>query len=280
MKQRTQEFIQEIRQYRGYIIGALVALVIVLVFAAVSDAGHRVMGSLGLTDTGRISIVAPRENVKIHINETYIETSDGTETVQRALPVGTHSVIVSRSGLYPWMKTVTVKQNSTITLRPFLVPHNPRTTLIRPSHNSYRALRAKIQSSQPPSPETPITSVDGSIDLWIQNDAIHASWNNGTTSAPAAFCPGGQCRDSITVTPSKAPIRNLAFYRDTHNVAIMAAEEGVYAIELDPRGNTQNFQPIYEGIAPRFAKISTSTIAVYDNGTMRRVHLMPESTTQ
>lgn len=276
MQEKTKQLIAHLRQHRGYIITAFVILVFLLIFGAVTEAGNRIMSAVGMTDAATIKVVTPAPHTNIYIDQEPRERSErADETVTMAgIRTGKRTVLVAREGHYPWMKTLQVEPDSTYTLHPFIVAHQSPTQQITAGTERYRSLKTSIDNVDVPSRETPITSPSGTIESWVTNDAIYARWVGATSSQPAIFCPGdGECRDTITVTPSKSPIRNLAFYKDRDQVLTLAAQDGVYAIEIDPRGPTQNFQPIYQGISPQFIKTGTSSIVIEDNGTLQQFSL-------
>lgn len=275
MQQKTKDFIENLRAFRGYIITAFVILVLLLIFGVVTNAGNQLMSAVGLGEVGTIEVVVESPNTRIFLDDQQkaVSTKEDEHITLSGLTPGKHTVLASRPGYYPWMKTVTLAADSTQTLYPFLISHSLPAQQIAAGTTRHQEVMITLSNAHLPTRDEPITSPSETIQAWIENDAVYARWIGATSSKPATFCPGGQCQDTITVTPSKAPIENIAFYKTQDRAVVIAAQNGIYALEVDPRGSTQNFQPIYEGDDPQFIKSGTSSIIVEDNGQLQQISL-------
>ena len=133
---------------------------------------------------------------------------------------------------------------------PFFVSRNVGGLLITKSDPEYWSLRNEIQRSNIPTQGFPIER-DG-VSAWVDGTNIGAA--NSQPETPLFFCDTTlECLDEITVLEGDEEIRNLDFYKDRNDVLLMSAQNGVFAIEIDRRGFTQNFQPVYKGTQePRF----------------------------
>lgn len=270
MNQATRQFVDALRARRRYVIGGFIALILLLVFGLVIDMGNRTMDRLGLIETGTLIIEAPRPQLQITVDGTRraVSTEAGETITLRDIPTGNHTVYVSHPRLHPWSKEPKVGADTTTTLRPFLVPKEPISRAIARSSTQGRRLRGAIAAAGTPDRADPIVSADGSVAAWMDDGVITARWLGTATNTPAFFCPGDECRETVTVTPTVSPIRNMSFYKDRNDVVIFAARDGVYALEIDPAARTQNFQPLYTGQEPRFVPAGTSTIGVRDENTL------------
>lgn len=275
MQQHTKQLLEFLRRRRSYIIVAFVLLVFFLVLGIVSDTGQRIFSATGITDSGSITVVPPRADVRIYLDdrlEEQVATADSSVELPH-LPTGEHTLIAAKPNYHPWTKTIEVQADATTILHPFLVPRTPQQTPIPSSHEQYPRLLSLMRSAETPTEESPVRSMDASVEAWVGDGAVHARWV-GSGERPAFFCPFGSdsCMDTITITSSQAPIKDLDFYKHRNDVVILSANEGVYALEITNNA-TQNFQPIYEGANPRFIKTGTSIIAVFDNQALHQISL-------
>ena len=73
------------------------------------------------------------------------------------------------------------------------------------------------------------------------------------------------------VFKTKSLLKNAAFFPGRDDIIIVAIENGVFALEIDGRG-TRNFQPIYKGKSPVFARLGDN-LYILDQGALSEIEL-------
>ncbi|MDO8510263.1 MAG: hypothetical protein Q7S15_01425 [bacterium] len=121
-----------------------------------------------------------------------------------------------------------------------------------------------------PSQTSKKKSADGTISIWAEGESIFAEWNGSDTSMPKIFCIEGACQKLLTVIELKSLVRDLDFFKDRGDVVIFAAENGIFALELD-KTKVQNLHPIYKGNEPIFYKNTDHAIFVKDGEALGRI---------
>lgn len=93
----------------------------------------------------------------------------------------------------------------------------------------------------------------GKVGLWREGNQVFAKWLKSNRSLPYYFCEGNNenCRETVVIFNSNAAVKSLGFYPGRDDVAVIAVENGIFAIEIDQR-KIQNFQPVYKGVDPYF----------------------------
>lgn len=203
----------------------------------------------------------------VYVDEVERTTLQQTRTLTYDLDEGTHSILLAREDYWPWAKEVTITEDEeSFTFSPFFVRQSTG--------------RVLGNSPTPPAPEitlgTPddvrrrtkaVYSDDELVSARTENGTIIATWQGDDENRPAAFCPDGNCKDTIEVYGT-TNVNKVAFWPDRNDVLIFADQEGVYAIELDARG-LQNFQPLYRsGTAPNF-EIQNGVAIIFDGDVVR-----------
>jgi len=121
------------------------------------------------------------------------------------------------------------------------------------------------------------------IKIWWEPDSnkIYAAWLGDETEVPFYLCRpvspslGGQkpCNGPFLIFESLPPIQNIDFFPQRKDVIIIAAGSGIYALEMDKRGQ-QNLQSIYKGKNPTFGIIKdTASVYILDESFLIKVEL-------
>ena len=272
MRQHTRDFLNYLRERRKLVMTTFALLVLILIIGAISDAGGRLLDALGLQESGTLKIETPGRQTTVYLDGDIlgVSSSDELSVAKEYLAVGKYEVLTTRPNFHPWRKSVLIEATSTTTIRPFHLPQDPPTRAVRASSTA-REIRRAIARNTLPRYLEPRISDDTNVAVWVEGGAVHARWLGDETTLPPAFCYHGECRARVTVTPTVEPIRDLAFYKNRHDVLLLAADRGVYGLEIDAGGATQNFQPLYEGTEPRFIKTGTSSIIVRDQSELIRI---------
>jgi hypothetical protein len=78
---------------------------------------------------------------------------------------------------------------------------------------------------------------------------------------------------SMVIINTISNVKNVDFYPGRKDVIIMASQNGVFAIEIDGRGN-RNIQPIYKGKEPTFITYKNmNLIYILDDNNLIKINL-------
>jgi hypothetical protein len=158
---------------------------------------------------------------------------------------GLQQIIVAHDGYWPWSQEVEVKPGETVQINPFLIEQSSQQVIQTTTEIEEELKNARLKDT--PRAENPIISDNDSIRVFVDGDTnIIAQWNQGTSTAPNFFnCYEGTCGVSVF---NKLPVQQIEFYPGRDDVIFFATPTGVFAMEIDPSGETQNFQPIAESV--------------------------------
>lgn len=203
----------------------------------------------------------------VYIDNDLSKQNAGKSVMIGELSTGKHTVLVAAEGFWPWAKTIELSWGDRLTFGVLALPVEP--SIVKdPSLSKLNTAKAgtlRSEMTKVPTKDAPIFSDNKDIALWVEDNNIVASWRNRRSSLPAYFC-NPECKTRMIVFQSDVPIRSLSFYGKRPDVLLFAADNSIFALELDARG-TQNFQPLYAGSAPIFTLSSDSQSAlVYDTG--------------
>ncbi len=149
---------------------------------------------------------------------------DGTLTIKK-IARGEHTLIATKGGYWPWLRTLEVKSGEKIRIAPLLIPQE---------------VIAKVVDSAPALLNFSNTRVQAeSMNIWAEGAGIYMQ----ATSTSA---------EPIAVFTAEYPVRTLAIYPDRTDTLIVAAGDLIFALDIDS-GDTRNFLPMYKGTAPEFA---------------------------
>lgn len=250
-------------------IGLLVFVIssLIILSAQAFGIGFRFDNGLSFVRTGTISVANLNSQSKVFLNSrrtgTFSEAAGGSITIKNVLP-GTHSLLVSKDGYWPWLKEVDVQKKETTTVNPFFILKNSSGVVIHAEDEEYTAIKESIESEVLPRIDSKQNSESGNVAIWLENDTIMAEWLGDEELLPSYFCTHSECVSTKTVLESTDPIRNLTFYKNREDVLIFSSQNGLFAIEIDTR-NIQNFQPIYKGgRSPNYSVYDGQTLAVQD----------------
>lgn len=169
---------------------------------------------------------------------------------------GEHTILVaSGDSHWPWAKRITLLEDEKLSFNVFLLPVKPQVVKddalqTQLSADPERASLLRNSMGITATKEKPILSKDQGVALWIEDQEIRVRWQGDLDATPPSFCNPG-CKRELVILSATVPVRSLAFYGDRNDVILFAANDGIYALEIDSRG-TQNFQPLYLGTEPSF----------------------------
>lgn len=99
--------------------------------------------------------------------------------------------------------------------------------------------------------------------LWYQDRQLWIEW---VSDAPPPYY---LTEKKELIFETKSEIRNASFLPGRNDVAVVAMENGVFAREIDGRG-VRNFQPIYKGKSPNFARLGND-LYILDQGALSKI---------
>src|SRR3989344_3077602 len=245
------------RDKKYWVFAGTGTIILIAVFVGYKM-GYRIEDNFKIGKLGTVSIEIPIINTDIFVDtDQKITTTKDNEVVKISLTPTRHSIIVSRQGYFPWKKDFIVSSGRSVTLFPIFVTQNVSGEIITKNDPEYWKLRNQVSADKPPTKDSPRTSKDGSVTLWLGSNAI-------MVNSPRKD-PGG-----TLVIKSETPIRNIYFYKDRSDAIIFSTSNSVFVIETDKSG-TQNFIPIFRGTDPHFIETDPSFIYVLDGETLIQV---------
>lgn len=213
----------------------------------------------------RLTLLVPQPGSAIIVDERpEAFTRSPGEAVTLRLSPGTHNVLVSANGTWPWAKDIVLHKNEEVTYPVFTFPREPQYEKVTTQDPEYQEALALFSS-----PSTSALSVTENIAVRTSGTKVLAVWR-GEDTPSRAFCEAyEECQDRITVYEGVEEIENAVFLYGREDLVIFDKGTGVYAIELDKSGNVQNFQPIYSGTDPLIrTSIDQSILYILDEGTL------------
>jgi len=249
-------------------VGVIVFIVVIALSFLLKSNGFHIQ-QFKIVRGGNIAITAPQMGVDIFLNQKKISTTKENErelTLVKNLAPGVHSVLIFNEEGWPWKKDITVRSGETLSLNPFIVKKNASGVIVTNRDPEYSSLRFGVRNSPLPTYEKPKTSVDGHINIWAEGNSVFALWTGDIDTLPDFFCDDqNNCDKKVEVLSATDSIRSLDFYKEKNNILLVAFSNGIFAIEIDKRGGTQNFQPLYKGTElPLFEKVDTDTLNILD----------------
>ena len=146
---------------------------------------------------------------------------------------GSHSIILSKEGYWPWVTITDISKKQTLNLYPFFVRQNSSGFMITKEDPEYYDILNRF---------------------WTKT---HIDWEKDEYT-PAI------------IAELESEIRASDFYKNRQDVILIAVENGIYALEINS-SSTPNFQPIYKGTEPTFVKKDNNSIYVKDGEILMEV---------
>lgn len=112
-------------------------------------------------------------------------------------------------------------------------------------------------STEPILPSEPMTNDEAALALYAADDEVSEVLEMAQEVAPEQ-----ECKPSVRLDRKGEKVSSFDFFPGTTDIAIVARESGVYAVEIDDRA-WQNVQPIMEGAKLR-VYVENDRIYIYD----------------
>ncbi len=240
---------------RKLIIASAAGILILLIVLIGYGIGYRITSTMGIGKIGQVTMTLPLPKTSIFIDQDQkIDTTKENEPVDVSLSPGSHQIIISGNGYFPWTKNITVPSGGTVTLSPIFIAQNTSGSIITNKDPEYGKIKSDIAANKLPTLVHPILSSDNTTTLWVENNAILVKTPTATT----------------TVIQPDTEIKNVSFYKNRNDVVMFSTNNTIYAIEVSSNG-TQNFMPIYKGTKPAFIAPDPNYIYVEDATSLMQV---------
>lgn len=266
-----------LRKRRIILVVCILAFLLLIPLILLYTTGFRWDLELGLYKTGGLYISSPLTDSKIFINSNLEKETNILQSgvFLQSLKPKEYSILVAKEGYWPWQKNLIVKEQLVTEARAMLISKEPKGTIVLRENYSpleiskYDEILANMKVLRQPlkpvktkqattTPEeisryTRFTPNQKEKLWWDpKTNKIWAEWLAGKESLPYFFCDNSVCNEKILIHASKFSIRNIDFYPKRKDVVLFAAQNGVYALEIDGRGGGRTIQPIYKGKEPIF----------------------------
>lgn len=221
--------------------------------------------------TAEITVIPTGHAGTVFIDKKTQGQLPATSSATFQVSPGSREVLVSAENTYPWQETVDAPAGTTTTVSPFLVPRNPQ-----PIRDLPERVTTRLEQIRATDDSTALQSASSSsVRLFVNEDTnLIAQWRGSSSTAPSFYnCHQGTCGVSVFQS-SDQPITQVNFYPGRSDVAVFATRTGVFAIEIDPTGETQNFQPITSSRAgPHFVITQDGSIIIQSDNRVTATQL-------
>ena len=249
----------------------IIAVVFVLLLAVPYALGFRLGPGVKIERLGSIVITGLPKNASVYIDQSlYRITTKPTELKVNALP-GSHEIIVSVPGDYPWNTLISVSSHKTSTANPIFVGMTPVATTLTAADRT--AALSAIASTSLPSLSHPIYLADGCAVVYVENNQIiaDATTTSGCTPPPYLCDGAGTCSPTIIYSPI-SPLAAVARYPFRQDALVVQLGNVLYALSLDPR-SPQFFAPILGATEPIIGTLPDGTIVIHNGNAVYKITL-------
>lgn len=261
----------------------VLAFLIVVPAVLMYSNGFRIDSDFHLTKTGGLYVSSPLSGAQIFVNNHLEKTTNILQAglfLQNLKP-GQYSVLIAKEGRWPWKKDLNVKEQMVAEARALMLPMEPEGKVLHREELSPSETEKydeaidllkeiKITANHATtSPMERFTNHDRQKLWWNKNEnKIWVDWLKDDSSRPYYLSD-----NRILILDSVYPIRNADFFPGRRDIIIVAAQNGIFAIEIDGRGG-QTLQPIYKGKEPIFTVLkSDNSVYVLDESVLMKIKL-------
>ncbi|MES2213209.1 MAG: hypothetical protein V4473_00030 [Patescibacteria group bacterium] len=239
-----------------WIKGLIIAGVIIIIFIGYI-AGYRLSRTLAIGKIGSIEMTLPLNETSVLVdNKEKLLTSEENQKVNISVTPGEHKIIIARKSYFPWTQNIVMPSDGHMNFTPIFVSQNTSGMIVGTRDPEYWQIKKEIETATLPTLEKPLVSRDGTVTVWIENNAIIARTHG----------------EVHTVIQPTAPVKNIAFYKDRSDTLVFSVMNAVSVIEIETDG-IQNFMPIYKGTDPHFIAPDPTFLYVEDGNTLLQVSI-------
>lgn len=228
--------------------GALLGALALFSLLSLYEKGYRFDG-IRIAKPATVLLSHFPADAELHVGEQEVDQQPEGGEISLTLKASTQHLIVSKPGFWPWEKEIALPSGVATRFGVFLLREAPEGTPVPERDPLRRELEQLFSRATLPTREAPIVSDDGKASLFVEDGRIVTRWL-AEEEAPQYYCIEDSCEEHAALS-FDAELRDLAFLPGRNDVALLAIQNGIFALELDNRG-TQNFQPAYRGTRPRF----------------------------
>lgn len=242
-------------------------IVIVLIILGYVFSNIRITSS-GFTRTGTIEVADVPENASIYLDNELV-ISQGENTSLRRLTPGVRTVLVAKSGYWPWSKKVIVPSDEIVTIEPFLIKQRLGADILEPGTPEHAEAKETLNTNiNLPTSESPLLSPNERTEIWTDNGHIQARWL-ADTNPPQDWCAAdsrndiNSCPREITIFESEDMLQAIDYYDNRDDVILFSTGVGIFALEI-ANDELQNFQPVFRGTVRNLATADEDTVFIED----------------
>ena len=248
----------------------LAAIVILVILIGGYAAGYRFGPGVSINRLGSLSLTNIPNGASVYSDQVLMRTTTATTTALHIdLVRGSHTIIVSAPGDYPWSSVIIVQSGKQTTVDPILLSETPHAVPLTGTDRTDAI--ARISSATMPSLSSPLLLSGGCTLVYVANNQIvadTASTTPGCTPAPF-MCTNGSCAPTIVFAPI-SPLAAVLKYPGREDALLVQLGQVLYAIALDPRA-PQFFAPVLTGTNPRAGALPDGTVVVQNNTAVYRL---------
>ena len=248
----------------------IIAVVIVLILGITYALGFRVGPGLKIERVGTLIITGLPVNATVYVDNVLRSTITKPGNTKNELVAGSHTIIVSAPGDYPWSTIVSVTSRKTTTVNPIFVGMQPVATVLTGTDRD--AALAAIASTSLPTLDHPIYLANGCAVVYVSNNQIIADATTTPGCTPPPYlCDNGTCSPTIIYSPIP---KLSAVIKFPHRQDALVFEFGnvVLAIALDPR-SPQFFAPVLTATAPVMGALPDGTLVIHNGNSVFKIAL-------
>jgi hypothetical protein len=263
MEQESHSVIVGKRYAKKYIL-LIIAVLFILVLSGTYLLGYRLGPGLHVERVGTLTISGLPAGASIFVDQSLKGTSGKSDTMSDELVEGSHSIIVSEDGDYPWSTLALITSGKTTYISPILLSVKPKATSITSTSSRATALSA-IASTTLPTLTHPLLLANGCTAVYVENNQVIAAATSTASAActpPPYLCTNGICSPTIIFSPV-APLAFVGKYPGRQDALVVQFGATLFAIALDPR-SPQFFAPVLTGTVPHIGTLSDGTVVVND----------------
>jgi len=249
----------------------LIVIVLVLLLGLIAYLlGYRLGPGVHISRVGVLSLEQLPPGATVYADQTVLGTAPATTTMSFDLAPGTHSIIVSVNGDYPWNDLVSVGSGQTFSIRPILIPEHPNVTVLTGADRT--TALTSTASTTLPSEANPLRLAHGCAVVYVSNNQVLAEATSSPGCTPPPYlCANGHCAPTI-IFPAKPALQAVFKYTGREDALVVGFNNTLYALALDPR-SPQYFAPILGATHPVFGVLPNGTIVINNDGMVYRVNL-------
>lgn len=230
------------------IVIVIAAVLFILIVSYVL--GYRMQG-YRIIKQGTLTIENLPAESEVYVDNALRGRFEGNTDIK--LNPGLHDIIISKTGAWPYLEKISIGKSEPSNhpiLKPFLISQNPDGKLIGTTEPEYLEAVSLFNKRAVPLVESKLLSPNGLVSIYVNDGKIFAV-NEVEDGQPLPIFLGDPNYETLEVFDPVTEVRNLAFYKDRDDVLVIAIQDGVFVLELDPTV-VQNLHPVIEGEAPDF----------------------------